>query len=142
MEVLQRISRRQLLALRLIEKWQSSKGAMPLKDIAMSMGIKPPSALEILRPLESLGLIERISGKSKLSKAGEDCLIEYRRRHRLVEILLASVLDEGKIHEAAIEIDMSVSKKTADSVCVAMGHPDTCPHGEDIAPCDDNLGDN
>lgn len=135
MAVLQSVSRRQLLALKIIDEDKSE--AVSLKDIAEKMSIKPPTAIEILRPLEAQGLVSSRSGKRKLSESGKGYLLEYRRRHRLLEILLADVVGDEMSHKAATEIDLSLSKETADSFCAAMGHPDRCPHGETISPCED-----
>lgn len=134
MPKLQNISKRQLLALKIIEAGNTE--AVSLKDIAEKMSIKPPTAIEILRPLEAQGFVSRQSGKRILSDSGVSCLVEYRRRHRLLEILLADVVGDDMSHKAAAEIDLSLSKETADSVCAAMGHPEKCPHGEVISPCE------
>ncbi len=141
MEILESLTKRQIHALGIIAEETGDSGSASLKTISMRMQIKPPSALEILRPLVKFGLISRKSGKSRLTEEGVKALQEYRRRHRIVETLLAGYIGKKNSHEAAAEIDMSVSRETADRVCAAMGHPDTCPHGEGIDPCG-GEGDN
>lgn len=136
MEDLQKLTKKQLTTLQVInDKSDSSKG-VSLKTIASELSIKPPSALELVRALETLGLVKRTSGKTRLSGSGKKCLEEYNRHHRIAEILFSHFLSPEECHKAANEIDLSISHEVVDMICAAEGHPRTCPHGNPIKTCD------
>ena len=136
MEPLQRITRRQLDALRSIARGPARGRGVPLNSIARALGVKAPSALAHLGPLEELGLITRSRGKSLVTRQGFACLDEYVRHHRVAESLFARAgLAADATHEAALEVDLALSHRTVQVLCEAEGHPSTCPHGHPIAPC-------
>ncbi len=136
MEILQKLTRKQLTTLQIIDKNSSSTNGVSLKDIASELGVKPPSALELVRVLEDFNLVERTSRKRKLSESGRKCIEEYNRHHRVTEVLFAKLLDSDSSHKAAREVDMWISHETVDKLCAAEGHPKECPHGHPIMPCD------
>ena len=136
METLQRLTRRQLDALQAISSRETRERGVPLKVVAASMRLSAPSALAHLTPLESLGLVERYRGKSRLTEKGRGTLLEYRRHHRVAETLFGSLgLAPRESCAAAREIDLAISHRTVEEVCRAERHPTTCPHGEPIPPC-------
>jgi Mn-dependent DtxR family transcriptional regulator len=141
METLQKLTRRQLETLQSIQLLETPERGAPLKRIATSMHVRPPSALGHLTPLEGLGLVERYRGKSRLTARGRGTLLEYQRHHRVVESLFSSVgLSPSETCTAAREIDLAISHRTVEEVCRAKAHPSTCPHGEPIAGCASERG--
>jgi DtxR family Mn-dependent transcriptional regulator len=56
------------------------------------------------------------------------------RRHRLAERLLADVLHMSpeEVEAGACEFEHMVAEEIADSICILLGHPRTCPHGSAI----------
>jgi DtxR family transcriptional regulator, Mn-dependent transcriptional regulator len=136
METLERLTRRQVDVLRAIAPLESPDGGAPLKAIAASLGVRPPSALAHLTPLEDLGLVERRRGKSRLTSRGRATLSEYARHHRVAETLFGHLgLSPEATCAAAREVDLSLSHRTIERVCAAEGHPSVCPHGEPIPAC-------
>jgi Mn-dependent DtxR family transcriptional regulator len=136
MEPLQRLTRRQLEALRAVARHTGTASGASLNAIAEEMGVRPPSALDHLGPLEALGLIERYRGKSVVTRRGRICLDEYLRHHRVAESLFARAgLSVDATHQAALEIDLALSHRTVQEICEGEGHPQLCPHGRPIAPC-------
>jgi len=136
METLQRLTHRQVEALRVIGARQGESRGASLKEIASGLGVRPPSALAHLGPLEELGLITRFRGKSRLTNRGFVCLEEYRRHHRVAESLFSRAgLSADATCRAAREVDLSLSHLTVEKICAAEGHPAVCPHGEPIPPC-------
>jgi DtxR family transcriptional regulator, Mn-dependent transcriptional regulator len=137
METLQRLTRRQLDALRTISERETPERGASLKAVAASMKLSAPSALAHLTPLEGLGLVERYRGKSRLTRKGAGTLLEYRRHHRVAETLFGRLgLPARESCVAAREIDLAISHRTVEEVCRAERHPTRCPHGEPIPPCD------
>jgi Mn-dependent DtxR family transcriptional regulator len=140
-ETLQRLTRRQLEALRFIAAHEPEGRGLGLNAIADGLGVRAPSALEHLGPLEELGLITRFRGKSQVTRRGLACLEEYLRHHRVAESLFARAgLSADATHVAALEVDLALSHRTVQEICEGEGHPKVCPHGEPIAPCEPSTG--
>jgi DtxR family transcriptional regulator, Mn-dependent transcriptional regulator len=136
MEALQRLTRRQIEALHVIQRRQTPEKGVPLTSIARSMGISPPSALDHVSMLEGMGLVVRYRGKTRLTPNGGSTLAEYQRHHRVAETLFGNLgLSPAETCAAAREIDLAISHRTVEEVCRAQEHPAACPHGEPIVPC-------
>jgi Mn-dependent DtxR family transcriptional regulator len=136
METLQRVTRRQLDVVRTIAGRETPERGVALKVIASALRVRPPSALGLLTPLESLGLVARYRGKTRLTAKGRAALIEYQRHHRVAEHLFSQLgLSPDATCAAAREVDLALSHQTVELVCAAEGHPEVCPHGAPITPC-------
>jgi len=136
MEILQRLTRRQVDALRAIGSHETPERGVSLKMTAASLKVSPPSALGHLTSLEETGLIVRHRGKSRLTTKGRSTLVEYQRHHRVAESLFGSLgIPASETCAAAREIDLAISHRTVEEVCAAQQHPAACPHGAPIAPC-------
>lgn len=136
MEALQQLTRRQLEVLAAVAAVARDGAEAPLGRVAERLHIRPPSALDHLRALETRRLVARRAGKSRLTPAGRRCLDEYRRHHRIAETLFSQLeLPPEAACRAAREIDLALSHRTVERLCEAQGHPEVCPHGEPIAPC-------
>ena len=136
MEPLQRLTRRQLDALKAIALRGGAAEGAPLKAIAQALEVQPPSALLHVTPLESMGLVIRHRGKSRLTPRGQNTLEEYRRHHRVAENLFNRLgLSPEAGCAAAREVDLALSHRTIERLCDAEGHPSSCPHGQPIPPC-------
>jgi len=135
-ELLQQLTHRQVEALRVIAAHQDDPRGASLKEIAVGLRVRPPSALAHLGPLEELGLISRYRGKSRLTDRGSRTLQEYLRHHRVAETLFGNLgLGPEETCAAAHEIDLAISHRTVDEICRAQQHPAECPHGAPILPC-------
>jgi DtxR family Mn-dependent transcriptional regulator len=136
MEALARLTRRQLDTLRTIGARETPLQGVSLKAIAASLRVRPPSALGHLTPLETLGLVARHRGKSRLTPRGASTLAEYQRHHRVAENMFRALgLSAQATCDAASEVDLAISHATVERICAAEGHPTVCPHGEPITPC-------
>jgi Mn-dependent DtxR family transcriptional regulator len=135
-EPLQRLTRRQVDALQAVARAESVDRGASLKSVARSLGIRPPTALPHVAALETMGLLVRRSGKSRLTTTGRRCLVEYQRHHRVAETLfsVAGFSPEASC-QAAREVDLALSHRTVESVCQVESHPRVCPHGAPIPPC-------
>ena len=133
MEVLQRLTRRQLDVLEVIGARETPALGVSLNEIASSLHVRPPSALAHIDVVETLGLVDRHRGKSRLSPRGRACLDEYYRHHRVAESLFEKLgLPPEATCEAAREVDLALTHRTVERICEAAGHPQLCPHGEPI----------
>ena len=136
MEILERLSRRQLEALIAVRRGQTREKGSSLNFVARELRVRPPSALARLTTLEQLNLVARHRGKSRLTPKGEACVAEYQRHHRVAEHLFQRLgLPLEATHAAALEVDLALSHRTVQEICGAGGHPKVCPHGQPISPC-------
>ncbi|MCI4350123.1 MAG: metal-dependent transcriptional regulator [Thermoplasmata archaeon] len=141
METLQRLTRRQLDALRAIGAGETPEKGVALNQIAAALRVQAPSALGHVSPLEVLGLVSRHRGKSRLTAGGRTALVEYQRHHRVAESLFSRLgLAPEESCTAAREVDLAISHATVERVCAAEGHPSVCPHGAPITPCSSPKG--
>ncbi len=136
MEDLQRLTRRQLDALRSIRLGETEAQGVSLNEIAEDLRVRPPSALEHVTALERLGLVDRYRGKSRLTARGRKCEAEYQRHHRVAEHMFARLgFPTTELCAAAREVDLALDHRTVERLCRIGGHPAVCPHGEPIPPC-------
>jgi Mn-dependent DtxR family transcriptional regulator len=136
MEPLQRLTRKQLEVLQRVESLTVLSRGVPLKQLAKVLRIRPPTALGHLVVLQSMGLVVRECGKSRISPRGAVCLKEYVRHHRVAETLFAEAgLSAEDACEAAREVDLALSHAVVEKVCESERHPVRCPHGQVIDPC-------
>jgi len=136
MEPLQRLTRKQLQTLALVGTTPSPPRGVPLNALARALRVSPPSALGHLTVLESLGLVERYRGKTRVSRRGADTLREYTRHHRVAESLFAGIgLSAEDACRAAREVDLAISHTVVEKICASEQHPAQCPHGQPIDPC-------
>lgn len=141
METLQRLTRRQVDALRAVGGTDPEGHGVALKVTAAALGVTPPSALDYLTALEEMGLVTRHRGKSRLTHRGRETLVEYQRHHRVAESLFGQLgLAPEATCAAAREVDLAISHSTVERICTAEGHPEVCPHGAPISPCSDRKG--
>jgi DtxR family Mn-dependent transcriptional regulator len=136
MELLERLTRRQVDAMRVILTHETPAKGVALTRVAAGLRVSPPSALGHLTQLENLELVARYRGKSRLTPKGRTLLVEYQRHHRIAESLFRGLgLSPEEVCRAAREVDLALSHRMVERVCHAEGHPATCPHGEPIPPC-------
>ncbi|RLE98012.1 MAG: metal-dependent transcriptional regulator [Thermoprotei archaeon] len=115
----------------------SISGSSParLKEIALYVGVRPPTALEALYKLSSRGLVvKEARGRYRLSREGLRLVEALIRKHRVLETFLVRTLglcvDEAC--RLASAFDYAVPMELVDKMCGAMGHPSCCPHGNPI----------
>ncbi|MGC8618314.1 MAG: metal-dependent transcriptional regulator [Thermoplasmata archaeon] len=136
MEPLEMLSRKQLEALKTVASLSNNQKGVPLKIIATALNIRPPSALELLRALENLHLVSRKSGRTKLTKTGLNCLDEYYRHRRVLEVLFFKLMDQDSSMKAIKEAELAFSHETVQRIWAGEGKPEHCPHGQPIRPFD------
>jgi|Deesub1362B_J571_1020462.scaffolds.fasta_scaffold33814_2 DtxR family Mn-dependent transcriptional regulator len=115
---------------------EEGKEYAKINEIAESLKIAPPSAVEMLKKMEKLGLVEyepRVG--IQLTEKGEALARQVIRSHRLAELLLTELLDmelNSDVHEHACALEHHISEAIAEAVCIKLGHPRQCPHGKPI----------
>ena len=104
-----------------------------LSEIAKIMGMKPPTVIEILKRLESKGLITREKGMVILTDAGKESYNFITNCHRILETIF---VDSGiDLEEACREVsafDYMINSESALKLSNFVGKPTACPHGKPI----------
>jgi DtxR family Mn-dependent transcriptional regulator len=104
-----------------------------INDIARGLNIAPPSAVEMLRRMEGMGLVkyETRVGVS-LTEHGRNKARHVIRNHRIAELLLTEILKMDVDEDAVCGLEHHISEEIADAVCTRLNHPRNCPHGDKI----------
>jgi DtxR family transcriptional regulator, Mn-dependent transcriptional regulator len=105
--------------------------------VAEMLGVSRASAGEMLKRLESDGLVERGEHKEAiLTPDGADRARRVVRKHRIIERLLTDFMGytAAEAHVHADEIGEAFSDDMVARIEERLGHPDRCPHGWPVEP--------
>ena len=106
---------------------------MRLHQIASILGIKPPTALNVIRRLEQKGLAESRDGMIILTKTGDRMAKSILLVHRTYESLLyQSGVPEYSVCQDAANVDYIIPEGEAKLILRKIGNPRLCPHGKPI----------
>lgn len=114
---------------------EESGGGFPkrLHEIADSMGVKPPTALNIVKRLRVKGLVESRDGMVVLTERGNDITRKILMVHRTFESLFCqSGISRNSACLEAGEIDFLIPEENARMVLKRIDSPESCPHGKPI----------
>ncbi|MBN2185280.1 MAG: metal-dependent transcriptional regulator [Candidatus Krumholzibacteriota bacterium] len=92
---------------------------------------------EMIDSLVDRGLLTKKGGNYGFTGDGRKKGEKIIRRHRLAERLLADVLDvreEENLESNACRFEHFLTPEVTDHICILLGHPKTCPHGNPIPP--------
>jgi DtxR family Mn-dependent transcriptional regulator len=113
-------------------------GQLPLASrVAEMLGVSRASAGEMLKRLESEGLIERGARKEALlTGKGRERAEHVVRRHRIIERLLTDFMGYtgAEAHVHADELGDTFSDDMVERTWERLAQPDRCPHGWPIDP--------
>ncbi len=101
------------------------------------LGVSRASAGEMLKRLESEGLIERGERKEALlTKTGRARAERVVRKHRIIERLLTDFMGYTgyEAHERADELGDTFNDEMIERIDAKLGHPERCPHGWPVDP--------
>ena len=101
--------------------------------IAERLNVSRPAVSEMMRRLESEGLIDTTDG-IRLTEAGQHLATTVVRRHRLAERFLTDVLNLSwaEAHHEAGKWEHVMSDHVEQAMDRLLGSPTTCPHGNPI----------
>ena len=102
--------------------------------IAERLQVSRPSVSEMVRRLETEGLIDLSGNAISLTEAGERLALRVVRRHRLAERFLTDVLglSWAQAHHEAGKWEHVMSDDVESAMNRLLGDPTTCPHGNPI----------
>jgi DtxR family transcriptional regulator, Mn-dependent transcriptional regulator len=105
--------------------------------VAEMLGVSRASAGQMLKRLESEGLIKRGEHKEALLTAPGRVRAERMvRRHRIIERLLTDFLGytPAEAHVHADEVGDTFSDDMVERIAERLGSPERCPHGWPVDP--------
>jgi DtxR family Mn-dependent transcriptional regulator len=105
--------------------------------VAEMLGVSRASAGEMLKRLESEGLVERGEHKEAiLTATGTERARGVVRKHRIIERLLTDFMGytAAEAHVHADELGGTFSDDMVERIDERLGHPERCPHGWPVDP--------
>ena len=105
--------------------------------VAEMLGVSRASAGEMLKRLESEGLVERGDQKEALlTPAGTERAEKVVRKHRIIERFLTDFMGytAAESHVHADELGDTFTDEMIERINDRLGHPDRCPHGWPVEP--------
>jgi DtxR family transcriptional regulator, Mn-dependent transcriptional regulator len=117
----------------------ADQGRATTTTLAERVGVSAASASAMLRRLRDAGLVAGATGREvSLTEHGRRHALRVVRRHRLVETLLAEVLDVpwDEVHAEAEVLEHVLSPALEERIAARLGHPTHDPHGDPIPPRD------
>jgi DtxR family Mn-dependent transcriptional regulator len=105
--------------------------------VAEMLGVSRASAGEMLKRLESEGLVERGEHKEAiLTEAGAERARKVVRKHRIIERLLTDFMGytAAEAHVHADELGGTFSDDMVERIEQRLGNPERCPHGWPVDP--------
>ncbi len=118
-----------------IYKRQGKETPVSTSYLAADLGVSQPAVTDMLRALESKGLIDyKARMGASLTPSGEERALAVIRRHRLWERFLTDVLGMkwDKVHKEACRLEHATSPDMEKGLSSILGNIDTCPHGHAI----------
>jgi len=102
--------------------------------LAERLGVKPPTVSQTLRRMERDGLIKVDGDGIALTRLGVEVAEAAIRRHRLLERFMTDFLGIGwaEAHREAEKLQHAMSDLIEQKMAEALGHPQSCPHGNPI----------
>ncbi len=104
-------------------------------DLAEKLGVKAGSVSAMIKKLDAAGLVERVPYHGvRLTSDGTRVAMAVLRRHRLLELFLAEVLDVpwDRVHDEAEVLEHALSENLTDLISAKLGEPGFDPHGDPI----------
>jgi len=125
-----------------IYKRQQDETPVITSSLAEDLKVSQPAITDMLRSLESRGLINYTPGKGAyLTSLGNEKALGVIRRHRLWERFLTDVLgmEWDKVHDQACLLEHVTSPEVEEKLADLLGNVDTCPHGHSIPDKDGHI---
>jgi DtxR family Mn-dependent transcriptional regulator len=111
------------------------KGIKPGYDEIIERDRRGVISTQLIDMVLKQGLLSAEDGIFSFTDSGKERGKDVIRRHRLAERLLTDVLNvsnESEMETDACRFEHVLSPEVTDHICVLLGHPRTCPHGNEI----------
>jgi DtxR family transcriptional regulator, Mn-dependent transcriptional regulator len=114
---------------------QNSNQTAATSQIADRLGITPGSVSTMLKRMDASGLAEHVPYRgTRLTPAGRQLALGVIRRHRLIELFLATSLDLPweEVHHHAELLEHAATDELIELIAAKLGDPVFDPHGDPI----------
>ena len=114
---------------------RKNQGPAKTKQISEELNVSPPSVTEMVKKLNSSGLVEYTPYQGvELTEKGVEQAIKIKRKHQVLETFLVDVLDldRREAHKEACELEHAVSDVVLEKIYEFLGSPEYCPDGHPI----------
>lgn len=104
-------------------------------DLSHRLGVTPGSVSTMLKRMDTAGLVTHVPYRGvHLTDDGAQLALGVIRRHRLLELFLATSLDIPweDVHRFADALEHAASDELIDRIADKLGDPLTDPHGDPI----------
>lgn len=104
-------------------------------QIADRLGVTPGSVSTMLKRMDTAGLAEHVPYRGvRLTPQGRKLALAVIRRHRLLELFLATSLDIPweDVHRYADALEHAASDELIELIAAKLGDPVADPHGDPI----------
>lgn len=111
------------------------RAAASTSELAERLGFSPGSVSAMLRRMDTSGLVTHTPYRGvELTAEGERLALGVIRRHRLIELVLATSLDIpwDDVHRFADALEHAVDDDLVDIIARKLGDPAADPHGDPI----------
>jgi DtxR family Mn-dependent transcriptional regulator len=118
-----------------IYRLQEKVGRARTKDLVKLLKVVPGSVTNTFERLERKGYIVHEPYKGvRLTEEGRKIALQVIRRHRLCERLLTDIfhVEWERVHDIACRLEHAFPRDIVKKIEKALGHPQTCPHGNPI----------
>jgi DtxR family Mn-dependent transcriptional regulator len=130
-----------LKAIHILEE-EGGSGSVATQSVADRLGVSAASATNMLKKLDSMGLVEHAPYKgANVTAAGRKVALEVIRHHRLLETYLAEALGVpwDRVHDEAEILEHVLSEDLEDRIAALLGDPKSDPHGHPIPAKDGSM---
>jgi DtxR family Mn-dependent transcriptional regulator len=103
-----------------------------ISSIAKLLNVKQPSVVQMLKKLDSLGLVKYSAREVEITPEGERVGKQMIRNTRLLEVLMKDSLKIEIDEEMVCGIEHHMKNIFTDALCTLLNHPRQCPHDHDI----------
>lgn len=117
-------------------------GVVGTKEVADRLGVSAASATNMLKKLDSMGLVDHEPYRgAALTDGGRKIALEVIRHHRLLETYLAEALGVpwDLVHDEAEVLEHVLSEDLEDRIAATLGEPSFDPHGHPIPTKDGSM---
>jgi DtxR family transcriptional regulator, Mn-dependent transcriptional regulator len=117
----------------------SDDGDASTSQIAERLGLTAGSVSTMVKRMDGAGLVEHVPYKGvRLTEQGRHLALSVIRRHRLLELFLATSLEIPweDVHRFADALEHAASDELIELIAAKLGYPETDPHGDPIPNSD------
>jgi DtxR family Mn-dependent transcriptional regulator len=128
--------------LKAVFRLSSDGGLAATSEVALALGLRPPSASAMLRRLANEGLVTVTPYQgAQLTPVGRQAALRIIRRHRIIELYLTRFLGYqwDAVHDEAERLEHAVSNLLIERMAAALGDPRYDPHGHPIPTADGEV---